>query len=497
VPIEFENQPAVPANRIVVRSPIIRRPPPSRRKVLAAWCAVTIPIVAFYYWTVTSSAGPFVFRNDAVDHYNLLTDGFLHGHLYLAQDPAPEMLALPDPHDPIANGPWRLHDASLYHGHYYLYFGPTPVITLFLPCKILLGGNASPNFAVFVYGVLGYGFSCLLLWRLLVATRARPGLALSAVAFAGLSLAQFTPIVMRRPYMYEVAITASFCFLMGGLAFLAQAALVERKRLPIWTPLAGIFLGLVPGCRPHLSLAVAALVIWYAVFLAKERKLPARRWLMEMVRFCLPIALCGAALAWYNSARFDSTFEFGESYQLTAARTDVGVHLGLKNVPLGFEGLLFCPPVKLDRFPFVRLRMLHNWEPTIGSVMLMPLCAIGCGVAAFSLRRWRRAEWFATALAMAGLITLGFLSLKGDSNARYQLDYTPVLWVLALFSLIRLAVREQRTWVRRATATLIVAGCSWAAGLSMLLSIEGYDYGLQRMNPELFQQIASWFGRGS
>jgi len=130
----------------------------------------------FYRWTATSSGDAFEFQTHSPAHYNLLTEGFLRGHLYLAQDPAPELLALPDPRDPEANARWRLHDASLYHGHYYLYFGPVPVLALYVPLR-LLGGSPSPNLAAFIFAAFGYTFSCVLLWRLLVAVGRRPNLA--------------------------------------------------------------------------------------------------------------------------------------------------------------------------------------------------------------------------------------------------------------------------------------------------------------------------------
>jgi hypothetical protein len=58
-----------------------------------------------------------------------------------AHSPAPEISALPDPYDSVANGPYRLHDASFYKGRYYLYFGPVPAVVLFLPFSLLGIGN--------------------------------------------------------------------------------------------------------------------------------------------------------------------------------------------------------------------------------------------------------------------------------------------------------------------------------------------------------------------
>ena len=67
--------------------------------------------------------------------YNLLAKGYLSGHLSLSILPAPELLALPDPYDPIANARLRIWDATLFKGRYYLYFGPTPALLLFAPFR--------------------------------------------------------------------------------------------------------------------------------------------------------------------------------------------------------------------------------------------------------------------------------------------------------------------------------------------------------------------------
>ena len=66
-------------------------------------------------------------------YYNLLADAFRAGQTSLLVTPSPELLALPNPYDPAQNAALRLHDATLYRGRYYLYFGPTPALVLFLP----------------------------------------------------------------------------------------------------------------------------------------------------------------------------------------------------------------------------------------------------------------------------------------------------------------------------------------------------------------------------
>src|SRR5436305_2797670 len=84
----------------------------------------------FYVWTVRSNGEPWKFGRPQKDYYNLLIDGFLSGQLALKVEVPPALLQLADPYDPRTRPPGlALHDASLYRGRYYLYFGAAPVVT--------------------------------------------------------------------------------------------------------------------------------------------------------------------------------------------------------------------------------------------------------------------------------------------------------------------------------------------------------------------------------
>src|SRR5713101_86638 len=108
---------------------------PALRKVfIVLFLAV---VFAFYLWTASSSGNPFIFGKKLSDYYNLLSDAFLAGRLSLVVEPSKELLNLPDPYDPSLNAKFRLHDASLYKGKYYLYFGPVPAVTFFIPFRFL------------------------------------------------------------------------------------------------------------------------------------------------------------------------------------------------------------------------------------------------------------------------------------------------------------------------------------------------------------------------
>ena len=107
-------------------------------------CGLALLIIGFYVWTATSNFKSFRFVIDSVYNYTdvlyiELGDALLEGRLSLIAEPSQALLSLPDPYDPLQNEGLRLHDASLYKGRYYLYFGPAPAVMAFILWKLLIG----------------------------------------------------------------------------------------------------------------------------------------------------------------------------------------------------------------------------------------------------------------------------------------------------------------------------------------------------------------------
>ena len=179
-------------------------------------------VFMFYHWTATAGFISFNFGADQGGYYNLLIDGLLKGQLNLPVDPRPELLALSDPYDPLLNAPYRLHDASLYKGKYYIYFGPAPAITLFLPYFLIFHRHMPENFAVFIFSYGGFLWLMSLLiylknkyfqqipeWKLLL-------------GIATLAFASVIPYLLRRPGIWEVALASGFFYLSGSMYFFAE-----------------------------------------------------------------------------------------------------------------------------------------------------------------------------------------------------------------------------------------------------------------------------------
>ena len=226
-------------------------PASSLMKASYAACA------ALLLWIANGAAARLGDRGEAWHHYDYLVDGFLEGQASLSVRPAPELLALRDPYDPSLNGPWRLWDASLYHGRFYLYFGPTPVLLL-LPWRVLTGHHMPERIAVAAFAALGL----LALALLIREVRRRHFPALSPAAAAGIlavaTFASWLPVTLRRPEVWELPLVAACACLWWALYFLWRCLGAERGVR--WAIGVGAAIALLLGSRPTCFFAGAAIL---------------------------------------------------------------------------------------------------------------------------------------------------------------------------------------------------------------------------------------------
>jgi hypothetical protein len=410
----------------------------------AGLAAVALAVIAFYFWTASAGSEP-------APHYQYLAQGFLNGHLYLSVEPKPELLALRDPRDPELNEPLRLHDASLFNNHYYLYFGPAPVLAAYLPWRALTGRDLPDRIAAPVFATVGYVFSILLLFELLRRSPWR----LSPIATAALGLCTFVPFVLRRPAVYEVAILSGYAFFMAGAYAIAR----ERYML------AGAAFVLAVASRPHYVLA--AVVFWIALAITRR----------GIAYFTIPLVVGAAALLWYNYARFGNPLELGINYMLGGAKHLQQARYSLTHVLPGLYYFLLCPPRLDAEFPFFRLAP-SGWaaphyyflEAIAGAFAVTPAL-----IAAFFARGLARR------LVIASLALLGMLVLTGWTTQRYRVDFVPALLVAALTACWR--------WKWPAVAALV-----FGMVVNVAISFTGYDDALRERHPEAYYRIAGLFG---
>jgi hypothetical protein len=420
--------------------------------------------VGFYdLWAVRSAGYRFQWGQDLPGYYNYLGRAFAAGHLYLPIQPAPEVLALPNPYDPATAVDFKMHDMAYRNGRYYLYHGPAPALLLFAPFRLITRHDLPENFALFLLCYGGFLFSAAALLRLTDLAGVRVPPAILAMLLLALAVCQCLPYLMSRVWVYEIAIGGAYFFTSAALYFLFRG----------WWAGAGLMFGLAVASRPHMVfVAVIALVV-----IAGQRKL--RPYLPT---FAATLALTGLAIAAYNYARFDNPFEFGIRY-LFAGVNQNRIHLTFANLVPGLYNFALAAPEFHPVFPWVHIvtRPMtfppgYFIEPTAGALWLAPFLFAAFAIPRSPIRAWL---WMLTGSSVAILI---FLAATGFTTQRYEVDFLPLVVLAAL------AVCAIRRWY---AALIPLILCS--AIVNLALGITGPYEEMLRNRPQTFVHIARWF----
>lgn len=311
----------------------------------------------FYKWTATCSLGLDFKHDDSFNpfigygSYNLLAKAFKNKRLDLEVDLPVEFKLLADPYNPSLNKPYRdrIHDLSYYKGKVFLYFGPTPVITLFLPYLLTTGKQLPNNFSVFVFCFGAFIFSGLILIHIRnLYFKKFPDWMLT-LAIANIGASNLSPYLLRQPRIWEQADSCGMFFISGAIYFLFRAIENEHKLKSIYLTLGSLFLGLSAGGRPHYVLSsILLLIVFYKI----------RSWNITYKHIAYlfgPCTICLVLLGLYNYYRFEDPFNFGITYQLASYNLKKeGVFGNRYILPSGYF-YLFQPPIVNSSFPFIYL----------------------------------------------------------------------------------------------------------------------------------------------
>ena len=398
-------------------------------------------VFSFYKWTACYGYDHFKLKEIIPTHYDKLQEAFLNRQLHVFDKPHPVVQALPDPYDGSAPWPERLQDASLYKGKYYLYFGPTPVLTLYIPYYLLFKENIPTNLAVFIFSFGAFLWLMLFILNLrkIYFTKTPDWIILLILSVLGFS--NFIPWLLSRAQVYEVAISSGLFFLTGSIYFFSRA-LHEKKYLPIF--LGSLFSGLALGSRPNMLAATALIILIVYLVLLKRN-------IFSKIRFSFlllfPYLSCLFLLALYNYLRFENIFEFGLSYQLHGFNLHNLKPMHINFVIPWLQLYLFQMP-KIDSiFPFIHPIVppspsylkppgLYFIEKTVGIIpttpfillIFLPVFYLKSKIFSFiSPKKIKEVIigfpiiefWFVFISALVGIITI---SLMWGNTERYVVD---------------------------------------------------------------------------
>ena len=294
------------------------------------------------------------------NQYELITESFLKGRLDFDYEENPELLAMANPYDVkerIAKGVEVHFDHAFYHGKYYMYFGVVPVFLVFMPYRLLTGHALVTWQATFLFtAVFLIGMTVYLYW---LVKRFFPKM--SWGAYLSLLTSFFLASVVyeaKYPALYQTPVACGMMLEIWSLYCFSKAFCKEKTEdFSLGLAVVGALLGaLTFGCRPPLAMANLLVVPLLFRFL-RGRKITGRI-LLRLCAIAIPYALVATGLMWYNAARFDNPFEFGQSYQLTIMdQSAYGSMFTVENLvraPAGvFNSLFVVSPVDMQ-LPYLR-----------------------------------------------------------------------------------------------------------------------------------------------
>jgi hypothetical protein len=481
-----------------------RIPALARRRALALVAAAMA--VEIVYWYVVS-AGTFTHWHYYLAFMNDLADGFRQGHLHLSVEPPAALIAQPNPFDATNRGLWYW-DASLYHGHYYLYWGPVPALLLAIGKTLLrISAPVGDEHVVFWLATLQLLAGTLLVERIGRRLFDRLPLVLEVVAVLVLGLANPTLYMLARAAVYEAAIVGGQAFMLVGILFAFEAiAARDLRRGPLVG--AGISWAAAFGCRISIIPAIALLVVGTVLGVAYGKPDRWRRLAGASIAVGVPVLLGLLTLLAYNRLRFDAWLDFGRTHQLSWIDMGVAGRFMRPNL----YAYLARPPVWSCRFPFAYAildmgerafppgvtlpRGYFVYEEVAGLLPALPWSWFAPVALVAAVREtWRTRAvspfgWTAGATAAAATAALWPCLMLSTATNRYLGD---VVGLVVLLGTLGVFVAYQAVRERRALRALVVAAGLLLAlpsvGIGLALGIKGQYAHFEQNNPALYQKL--------
>ena len=443
-------------------------------RILPAMPAATLLIIVFFYgWTAFTSR---MLTEAAAYPYQELARAFRHGQLHFLTLPSNELLSLSDPYDPILNQPYRrsLHDVSLYNGRYFLYFGPLPAVFLFLPAQ-LLGFQMTGAIACLILGTILLIVQTLIVIKALGKKTFDHPVLLSATIML-LGFGSLTPMLLRRPAMYEIAILTGALFLSCSILCIVLALNSRTTNLKLDCA-AIIFSFMAFSSRPSQIVALVMTLFLFIVVISRTRRQKA----LYLCISTLPtLLICG-----YNYFRFGSILEFGLNWILAGNDLRSVPTFNLGWIKPKLFGDLFTLPNFVSTFPWLKFNHpalapafgASGLEPSVGLLIIAPWLLPMFGLFIYFSRRLHKSDQrifflivYATLTALGSFTTQ--MIVMPTITYRYLGDYAPFIFLGAAVFIFHTGSTLQ---IRNLPSALGISICLCTTVMSIgLLSFTGY-----------------------
>lgn len=324
-------------------------------------------IFLFYLWTATNCS--FKFDLSIKDtkyffkkyNYNFLAQGFLSGQLHLPIKVPEEFLKLKNPYDPLANEvyrnaeEYRFHDLIFFKDKFYLYTGPTPAITLYIPYHLLTTRYLPDNLAAFIYMFGSFFWASFILFFLKDNYFKKTPEWLVTISVLVLGFSNVGGYLLRFPWTYEVAISSAVFFFMGTIYLIYLAHKSNNTNYSLLF-LISLFAGLATGSRIYYGFSSILLLI--LLFYKKTKYIQNVTSRMKIGLVLIgPLSSILVLLAIYNYCRFGNIFDNGYKYTISLFNVAESTPLHIKHIISNFNYYLFTKPVVNSVFPFIYMNI--------------------------------------------------------------------------------------------------------------------------------------------
>lgn len=412
------------------------------------------------------------------------------GKISLLQKPTEELINMDNPYDYTQNRYNVKQDVAYYNGNYYVYFGILPALILFLPYKLIKGIYLTIDYGVLVFTILSIisltKLICLI-WKKWFSKYSFRILVLELITLLSGCLILW---VSSRPMMYELSLTSGLFFASFGLYFILRSTIKEKRKY-INISIGCTLLALSVACRPNLLL-VSIVVVPYLIKLFIKNIKNRNNITKTILSVCIPYAVIGIALMYYNYIRFDSIFEFGAKYQLT-----INDMRNLKYrwicLPIGIILQLFKLPIITPIFPFFGyndigfdINVFYYQEGMIaGAFILVPIC-----FAIFFIKKIKKSKELyniSKILIIVGLLICSINIMLGGTIYRYSMDY---MWLIILASIIIFNVLYENIRVKKNFVKILIITTIYTFILNIFIGgIIGEKQELRKNNPQIYSKI--------
>lgn len=370
------------------------------------------------------------------------------GQASLLERPSEALMEMEDPYDFMTREVNQIEnkfDFAYYDGNYYVYHGILPCLLFYLPIYHLTGLNMPNSIPVFLCCLFfGLGFCTLMRQIILRYFSKMPFAIFVLITLTGLFGCQL-PFFMTQPNSYILTVICAVALVVWGLYFWISAKKLDQSGYSKGRIIAGSFcMALVAAVRPTLLLySVLAFVIFGRAWLTDREGYDKKSRIIMMTLFAIPYIAVAIPVMYYNNIRFDSPFEFGFQYNLTAF--NIGhVQFSLDRIYYAIGEYLFCIPDFNYFFPFINIFEAY-WNASAHSVVIFEgsfhagLIPFNLFLPAAAVVVEKRKEFqkkglymFCIGLSLIGLLLMILnVELTSGIAYRYQADFSFALFITA------------------------------------------------------------------